>query len=235
LLVVTGIENARAKDMSAYRRIERALQQVSGNTETELGATEALAWGELPLAETLPENLAEGIAAAIAPALDDEFALPAIGQRRAPATEAMQAGIRLHAVLQALLDETDLGRPAPALAHVAARAGLALELADELFEIARAVSAHPELARFFDAAQFQRASNELEIISAGAVLRADRVVEFEDAVWVLDYKARVTAAELPAYRSQIAGYRQALTVIHAGRVVRAGLIDLSACTLIECD
>ncbi len=31
-------------------------------------------------------------------------------------------------------------------------------------------------------------------------MRADRVVELDDALWVLDYKSRVTDAELPGYR-----------------------------------
>jgi ATP-dependent helicase/nuclease subunit A len=133
-----------------------------------------------------------------------------------------------------LLDETDLGKPAPDAAAVAARAGLTHEVADELLEIVHSVRGHPALARFFDPAQFVRASNELEIISDGLVLRADRVVEFGDAVWVLDYKARVTAEELPEYRRQIGGYREALLAIHAGRAVRAALIDIASCTLIEC-
>jgi ATP-dependent helicase/nuclease subunit A len=115
------------------------------------------------------------------------------------------------------------------------RGRLAPELAEELLTTAHAVSRHPALAHFFDPARFRRASNELEIISAGAVLRADRVVEFADAVWVLDYKARVTGTELPQYRRQVRAYREALSAIHAGRVVRAGLIDLAVCALIECE
>jgi ATP-dependent helicase/nuclease subunit A len=234
LLVITGIENRNAKELSAYRRIERALQQVSGNTETELDPAQALTWGELP-ATSMPAAGTTSALREVAAASDDAFDLPAIGQRRAPPTEAMQAGIRLHAVLQALLDETDLGKPAPNAAAVAARTGLTHEVADELLEIAHTVRGHAALTRYFDPAQFVRASNELEIISAGLVLRADRVVEFGDAVWVLDYKARVTEQELPEYRRQISGYREALRAIHAGREVRAALIDTAACTLIECD
>jgi ATP-dependent helicase/nuclease subunit A len=233
LLVVTGIDNRQAGDQSAYRQIEHALQRVGAGAPADPLADLPLALGELPVSG------GEAVAAIQedihSDALEEIRDIPPIGQRRAPATAAMQAGIDLHAVLQALLDETDLGGPAPAAAQIAARAGMAPELAQQLLGIAQAVCRHPALTRFFDPARFQRARNELEIVSGGVLLRADRVVEFDDAVWVLDYKARVTAAELPEYRRQIGGYRDALLAIHAGRVVRAGLIDLAALALIECD
>jgi ATP-dependent helicase/nuclease subunit A len=231
LLVVTGIENRNAGDLSAYRRVERALRALAEGEDP--GPGQPLAWGDLPLAAAARQTVKHPRQTGELPGQTRD--LPAIGERRAPPTAAMRAGIDLHAVLQALLDETDAGRPAPAVARVAARTGLAPQLAEQLLANARAVTRLPGLARFFDPARFRRASNELEIISAGAVLRADRVVDLGDALWVLDYKARVGAAELPDYRRQIGGYRQALVALYPGRVVRAGLIDLAAGALIECD
>lgn len=232
LLVVTGVENRTAKEDSAYQRIARALALLRGADAPEPEPGAPLTWGELPRGAE--------VAAAAAPAMDAEvgnseaFDLPPIGLRRAPPTAAMLAGTRFHAVLQAVLDETDLRRAAPDAAAVAARAGLPLFAAAEVLRRARQTLALPALQRFFDPAQFRRAVNELEIIVAGAVLRADRVVEFDSGLWVLDYKARVTADELPAYRAQIAAYREALAAIHSGREVRAGLIDIEAGGLIEC-
>jgi ATP-dependent helicase/nuclease subunit A len=194
-----------------------------------------LAWGELPeTAAARPAPTAQPAQPEVADGLLLEaFDVGPVGTRRAPPSEAMLAGIQLHAVLQAMLDETDLGRPAPDAAQVAARAGVPLLLAADLMRRARSVSAQAALTRFFDRKEFSRASNELEIISGGELKRADRVVEFGDELWVLDYKARVTAEELPGYRAQIAGYREALRAIHPGREVRAALIDLAEGSLIE--
>ena len=235
LLVVTGIENRNASEASAYQRIAQALQVLRGAEAPEVAAGAPLAWGELPqTAVASPGMPAKPEESWGEDLLLETFDVPPIGTRRAPASEAMQAGIRLHAVLQAMLDETDLGRPQPNAAQVAARAGLPLFLSAELLRGARRMSTLPGLARFFDPTQFLRAANELEIISGGEFKRADRVVEFEHEVWVLDYKARVTPEDLPAYSAQISGYREALRAIHAGRVVRAGLIDMAEGRLIEC-
>ena len=235
LLVATGIENRNAKDDSAYRRIARALATLRKEEVPETMPDAPLTWGELPGVVTLPAPMAP----VAAPEERDDllletFEVGPVGTRRDPPSEAMLAGIQLHAVLQAMLDETDLGRPAPEAAQVAARAGVPLLLAADLMRRARAMGSQPALSRFFDRKQFSRAANELEIISDGELRRADRVVEFEHELWVLDYKARVTPEELPGYRAQIAGYREALRAIHAGREVRAALIDLAEGSLIEC-
>ncbi|HEY4375179.1 MAG TPA: UvrD-helicase domain-containing protein [Burkholderiales bacterium] len=230
LLVVTGVENRNAKDESAYQRISRALNHLLQGEVPEPGADAPLAWGELPSA-TVAAAPQEATAAETP--LAEHYDVPPIGLRRPPPTAAMLAGTQFHAVLQAVLDETDLGRPTPDAAAVAARTSLPLFATAELLRRARATLALPELKRFFDPAQFRRAVNELEIIAGGEVKRADRVVEFAEALWVLDYKARVTEEELPAYRAQIAAYREALAAIH-GREVRAGLIDIEAARLIEC-
>jgi len=234
LLVVSGIENRNAREDSAYQRIARALGHLHESQAPELAPGAPLAWGSLPEAQSPVADAETPVVESGDDLLTAVYDLPPIGIRRAPPSEAMLAGIQLHAVLQAVLDQTDLGKKAPEVAEVAARAGTSLHLAAQLLRSARQALALPALARFFDPAQFVRAVNELEIIAGGEVQRADRVVEFADALWVLDYKARVTEEELPAYRAQIAGYKQALAAIHAGREVRAGLIDLAAGRLIEC-
>ncbi|HEX4325457.1 MAG TPA: 3'-5' exonuclease, partial [Burkholderiales bacterium] len=235
LLVVTGVENRNAKEEGAYQRIARALHHLYESQAPELEPGMPLAWGSLPEMQVqAPGVAATSATQAASDLLSAVFDVPPVGTRRAPPTAAMLAGTQLHAVLQAVLDETDFGRKAPEVAEVAARAGTSLHLAMQLLRSARQALALPALARFFDPAQFVRAVNELEIIADGEVKRADRVVEFSDALWVLDYKARVTDEELPAYRMQITGYKEALAAIHAGREIRAGLIDLAAGSLIEC-
>ena len=234
LLVVSGVEVRGAGEESAHQRIARAVRQLHADAGREVSEAAPLAWGELPLADANPSPGALA-AHALADAVPAEvFNVPPIGARRAPPSAAMLAGIQLHAVLQAMLDETDLGRDLPNAAQVASRTSLPSEQAAVLLRGARAMSELPGLARFFNPAHFVRASNELEIISDGEFRRADRVVEFADELWVLDYKARVTPEELPAYRAQVGAYRDALAAIHPDRRVRAGLIALDEGALIEC-
>jgi ATP-dependent helicase/nuclease subunit A len=233
LLVVTGVENRGADQTSAHARIGRALSSLYKEESPEPLPGAPLAWGTLPQVET-PASPGPAVPPGQKTGAEPvEFEVPPIGTRRAQPSEAMLAGIQLHAVFQAMLDETDLGRPVPAVAQVAARTGVPLLLAADLLRRARDLSGLPVLARFFDRARFSRAANELEIISAGQFTRADRVVEFDREIWVLDYKARVTPEELPAYSAQISGYRDALRAIHAQREVRAALIDLAEGRLIE--
>jgi ATP-dependent exoDNAse (exonuclease V) beta subunit len=76
----------------------------------------------------------------------------------------------------------------------------------------------PELRRFFDPAQYLRALNEVEFaLPDGSVGRIDRLVETAEGWWVLDYKSgRPDAACWTGYRSQMEGYRAALTSLVPG-------------------
>ena len=125
-----------------------------------------------------------------------------IGERRAEQGEAERYGTALHAALEALSD----GLPLP-------------ESADPLLAKAHAAGAklfaHPDLVPFFDPARYKRAWNELEMgLPDGSVLRADRVVETEEAVWVVDYKSGTTdTPRLADYRAQVRGYCTTLAAL----------------------
>ncbi len=125
-----------------------------------------------------------------------------IGERRAEQGEAERYGTALHAALEALSD----GLPLP-------------ESADPLLARAHAAGAklfaHPDLAPFFDPARYKRAWNELEMgLPDGSVLRADRVVETEEAVWVVDYKSGTAdTPRLADYRAQVRGYCTTLAAL----------------------
>ncbi|MPN42511.1 hypothetical protein SDC9_190068 [bioreactor metagenome] len=63
--------------------------------------------------------------------------------------------------------------------------------------------------------------------------RIDRLVELDDAVWVLDYKSSGgDTARLPDYRAQVAAYRAAVVRVFPQMPVRAALLFADA-TLIE--
>jgi ATP-dependent helicase/nuclease subunit A len=118
-------------------------------------------------------------------------------------------------------------RDLPALA---ARLGREREL-ESVEAAARALLAQPHLAHLFDPAQYRRAHNELALLDGGGRLqRLDRVVEFEDAVWLIDYKTgddsrHLSDAQLAErHRAQLAGYQTLLAALYPGKPVQAALL-----------
>jgi ATP-dependent helicase/nuclease subunit A len=184
------------------------------------------AWQNLALPADLPPA-----AAADAPrvtAVTPRIVALAVGQRLAPvpASPAAASGELFHACLE---HHAPPGAPRdlPALAmQLGVAAGLARIEAD-----ARALLAQPHLARFFDPALYQRAHNELALLDAdGRMQRLDRVVEFDDAVWLIDYKTGDDSRKLPdaqlaeRHRPQLAGYRALLAALYPGRPLHAAVL-----------
>ena len=101
---------------------------------------------------------------------------------------------------------------------------------EQLIAHAEAILGAPHLAEFFDANLYISARNEVSIVNAeGTLLRIDRLVEFTDHVWVLDYKSVRSdfvqnAALMVEYRAQLLGYRRAVVDIFPSKSVRCGLI-----------
>ena len=62
-------------------------------------------------------------------------------------------------------------------------------------------------------------------MSFGTVDAGEDLVEFDDEVWVLDYKSSGSdTPRLPEYRAQVAGYCRALAGAFPGCVVRGALL-----------
>ncbi len=89
----------------------------------------------------------------------------------------------------------------------------------------------PQLARFFRPEHYVRAYNEFSYVSRqGELRRMDRVVEFDDEIWILDYKTgdsidadNLEAAARP-YRNQLMEYCTALGELMPGKPVKSALI-----------
>ena len=82
----------------------------------------------------------------------------------------------------------------------------------------------PQLARFFDARQYRAACNEMPYINAkGELKRIDRLVEFDDEVWVLDYKLG-DSEDATRYRAQMQEYRTAMQSVYADKRVYCALL-----------
>jgi ATP-dependent helicase/nuclease subunit A len=94
----------------------------------------------------------------------------------------------------------------------------------------RACLSSAEARRFFDQGGYLRARNELEYVDAeGQRRRIDRLVEFEDSIWVLDYKTGGLAEpdldlRAQAYSEQLGEYVRAMSALHPGKPVHAGLL-----------
>ena len=88
-------------------------------------------------------------------------------------------------------------------------------------EIDLRVSVMPNL--FGEDAVALRRSVEL-VAADGELLRVDRLVEGDDALWIIDFKWRVTDAERPQYEAQVRRYAEVMRAIDAGMPVRLGLV-----------
>jgi ATP-dependent helicase/nuclease subunit A len=140
------------------------------------------------------------------------------------ARRAARYGTQFHALMERLTGGAAGGREA-----VQRELGLSEREFAPLWEQAQRVLAAPGLARFFDPAQFRRAANEVSyMIETGEVRRIDRLVEFDDEMWVLDYKTgdarSVDPLLLEQYRAQVADYCAAMRRLHARQKVSGAIV-----------
>jgi ATP-dependent helicase/nuclease subunit A len=84
----------------------------------------------------------------------------------------------------------------------------------------------PSLARFFDPAVYRFARNEMELVHRGAPMRIDRLVIFDDTLWILDYKRNLYEWQQADYQQQLAGYRDACAELFPGKSIRTALITV---------
>jgi ATP-dependent helicase/nuclease subunit A len=165
--------------------------------------------------------------------LAGKVALPPVipaGQRASRKTMQQQRGIWLHALLQHLTEISPRRQAGEGTASAGERAELQRRLAipddeiEPLWRQAQHLLASPQLARFFDSGQYQNAGNEMPYINAkGELKRIDRLVEFGDEVWVLDYKLS-DSEDVGRYRAQMKEYQTAMQTVYAGKNVRCALV-----------
>jgi ATP-dependent helicase/nuclease subunit A len=70
------------------------------------------------------------------------------------------------------------------------------------------------------------------VAADGELLRVDRLVELDDALWILDFKWRVTDAERMHYEAQVRRYGEVLRAVRQDKPVRIALVT-AAGELIE--
>ncbi len=210
VLLVSGVDSPRAGSGTWYERI-------AAHAPPQAGAEP-----ELPRpVDRLPGAGADPRAAAAGPRFRDfrpaRVPVPAlvpgpVGSRNAAEqTEAQRIGIAWHALL-----ERAGGQETGTVSAERVAREFAISPSDAQAAIAAAerVRNAPDLAQFFTPAgtgPVIAADAELELVARdGSLLRIDRLVEFDDAIWILDFKWSLNAASLPGYRAQLQRYAQAL-------------------------
>ncbi len=218
----------RESDNLLYVALTRAEQGliVSGAAERNawLQRVDA-AWQGMDLPADLPAAATQETPAAIAPCRIDA---PAVGQRVTlpAANPAAASGELFHACLE---HHAPPGAPRD-LPGLAAQLGVSAALS-RIEADARALLAQPHLARLFDPSRYRRAHNELALLDgSGRLQRLDRVVEFDEAVWLIDYKTGEDSRALSdvqlveRHRSQLTGYRSLLAELYPDKPVHTALL-----------
>jgi len=234
VLVVSGVDRGRAAANSWYERIAATL-----------------APDRVPaLQQAVAAEGARADPAAAIRAFRDFWPVrlgvaTAAGDADNAATDAMRLGSAWHAVLEGAPAHGGAAAPARwSPARLARRYGLSEAQAIAALDAAARIRAAPQLQRYFSLAPDPslpgtaalRADNELELIDAdGSVLRIDRLVEFAQECWILDYKWRLDGdaadAALPAYRAQVERYARVLQRTGMRKPLRLLLIAADGKTL----
>ncbi|WP_197034909.1 exodeoxyribonuclease V subunit beta [Herbaspirillum sp. RV1423] len=169
-----------------------------------------------------------------APMQEETFALPLFIPAPQPAShidapenyrnDAIDEGVALHALLERTLHAHAWPPTLPDEATIARWLPCPRPLAAVIRAQAEKILTQPALERFFNPALHRHARNEMDIVTDEGVLRCDRVVVFDDEVWILDYKRNLLDSERTAYQEQLAGYREAMLSVFSDKRIRSALI-----------
>ncbi|MGV8899365.1 MAG: UvrD-helicase domain-containing protein [Burkholderiaceae bacterium] len=139
---------------------------------------------------------------------------------------AIAEGIALHALLERLTHASAWPVKIPAANAIADWLRCPIALAETIRVHADCILSQTHLEHFFDPAQHHSARNEMEILHGANLLRLDRVVVFEEEVWILDYKRNYLESERAGYQAQLAGYRTAGALVFGGKTLKTALITV---------
>ncbi|MDD5240247.1 MAG: UvrD-helicase domain-containing protein [Sulfuricella sp.] len=215
-LIVSGCESARGGAAGWHGKIRNALTGEEAGEAAELGQMPLISAGEAKPGATTPVFHTRATP------------LMPTGKRVSQnLTTAQRHGIRLHALLEWVAP------PAAVLDQAWLQERLGVDEAEfaALWQDAMCLVQAPYLQRFFDPACYLNAWKELPYRTAtGESRRLDRLVEFEDSVWIVDFKAseraeegNLTACAKP-YLGQMREYLTAMTGVFAPKPVRAVLL-----------
>lgn len=136
-------------------------------------------------------------------------------------------GIALHALLERITYAPIWPLVLPDVVIVARWLKCSNILAETICTQAKIILSQPLLERFFNPKHYCSAHNEMEIIVADKILRCDRVVIFDNEIWILDYKRNLFNNKLKIiYRAQLARYHEAMLSIFYNKTVHSAFITV---------
>ncbi len=141
-------------------------------------------------------------------------------------TEFTREGSLLHLLMERLTESCVWPVQVPAIRLVAQWLGCSMEQAAVVCEQATKILASKVLEKFFNPDSFVFARNEMELIHDGELIRLDRLVMFQDALWILDYKRNYFEFQRVDYRAQLEGYRDACRSLFPGVRICCALITV---------
>jgi ATP-dependent helicase/nuclease subunit A len=145
------------------------------------------------------------------------------GKHAAQKTPEQRHGIWLHALLQHMAPSIHPSWNGE-MEELRQRCGIPAGEMAALWQQANSLLAAPELQRCFNPQHYRAACNEMPYVNRrGEMKRIDRLVEFDDEVWILDYKTGIGLDATP-YRAQMEEYRAAMQTAYAGKKVRCALL-----------
>lgn len=140
--------------------------------------------------------------------------------------EEIDEGIILHMLLERLTNRHTWPIIVPSEKVVSHWLNCSIELARVACEGARTILSQEVLAHFFDPTKYVDAKNEMEVFDNDQWHRLDRVVIFEDTVWVLDYKRNYLDNQHTQYQEQLATYCTLMTKIFINKKIKSALITV---------
>ncbi|MFC5476108.1 UvrD-helicase domain-containing protein [Paraherbaspirillum soli] len=211
LLIVSGVEGTRGgvTEHSWYARMLH-VPEVAPEAVADGGVT-ASGEGRFSLAVFDPPQLPHAAETIQAPAFSND---------------AIDEGIALHGLLERITQRAHWPIVVPDAATIAHWLPCSLTLAQMVRQQAQTILAQPALEHFFNPDLHLAARNEMEIVTDAALLRFDRVVMFDDEVWILDYKRNLLDSERAAYSAQLASYRLAAQAVFGGKLLRTALVTV---------
>lgn len=150
----------------------------------------------------------------------------------AASSNEIDEGIALHALMERVTRVWPPELPADEL--IAKWLACSLPIAQTVATQAKIILSQSSLTRFFDSAQHRFARNELEVVSDAGSARFDRVVMFDDELWILDYKRNLLDSERADYAQQMRRYAELARRIFPASSIRTALITVDGnMTLID--
>lgn len=212
VLLLSGVEQKRAGE-TMYTAVQEGIGASDASGHQVWGASPALA----------PDSALAPVPCA--PPLPLPHACQPVGSRQ---PEVQHFGRHFAARLQAVLEQLQQDGAAADWAPLQRRLRLDTPTLRRLVTQAQALLATPALVRFFDRACYQWARNGVSYqVPDHAPQSVDRLVECEDAVWVLgysDYDAEGDTPEVQAACAQLQAHCQVLAPLFGGQPVQGVLL-----------